>query len=267
MRRLSLDRGEGSVSYIAVVLLVGVITLALVVTGIGGTITSAAVNAVCRVAQQDCSESGPDEDGQGTTADGGQQGQPGQPGRPQGGPQGQPQGQQGQPQVQPLGGQPLDYLQVQMAAPVGGGPGIGSPDKLPTGGPRPYVPPKNSHGKPKRVGGRGQKPGYIDKDGNKWEWDTKHKDHWDVQHKDGSHTNVFPDGRVRGEDNFGTQPNDDSGDEAGENQSDFSVDPETVKNGAIVVGGGLTLGAAIWWGAKILSPACGPFVVVCAVVL
>jgi hypothetical protein len=255
MRALRGERGEGSASYIAVVLLVAVIAIALVASGVGGKISSYTASAVCKVARQNCPDpaAGQGGQGKGTSADGGGQG--GQQGRPQGQQQGQPQGlPQGQQQ-----GQPLDYLQAQAVSQNSGG--IGTPADLPTGGDRPYVPPKDSHGKPKKVRG---KPGYVDEKGNTWEWDRLHKDHWDVQHPDGSHTNVFPDGSVRGNDNF---PNKSKNKGAEENKNDYSVDPDTVRNGAIVVGGGLTLGAALWWGAKLLSPACGPFVVVCAIAL
>jgi hypothetical protein len=146
----------------------------------------------------------------------------------------------------------------------------GQAANLPTGGDRPYVPPKNSHGKPKKVpaGGRGGAKGYEDADGNIWVWNppggrTAHGGpHWDVQHPDGSHTNVDPDGKItHGDDNFPNKSRGASGDN-GANPGD--------DNTAKIVGGtaaGIGIGGLIWWGAKVLSPACGPFAPVCAVVL
>ncbi len=77
------------------------------------------------------------------------------------------------------------------------GPKAADPKKLPRTGPYPYIPPKEK-GNPefKRVRGGG----FVDKDGAIWTWDKMHGDHWDVSHRGGGHTNVFPDGRVRGED-------------------------------------------------------------------
>ncbi|MDA0162329.1 hypothetical protein OM076_18805 [Solirubrobacter ginsenosidimutans] len=146
----------------------------------------------------------------------------------------------------------------------------GQAANLPTGGDRPYVPPKNSHGKPKKVpaGGRGGAKGYEDADGNIWVWNppggrTAHGGpHWDVQHPDGSHTNVDPDGNItHGDDNFPNKSRGGSSDGGG-NSGDHHT--------AEIVGGtaaGIGIGGIIWWGAKILSPACGPFAPVCAVVL
>ena len=113
------------------------------------------------------------------------------------------------------------------------------------------------------VGSRGKQKGYEDADGNIWVWNppgspTAHGGpHWDVQHKDGSHTNVNPDGSVRGPDNFPNKSRGGSSDGGGGDNNTGEI----VGGGAAIVGGG----AAIWWGAKLLSPACGPFVLVCAV--
>src|SRR3954470_15749605 len=98
MRALRGEHGEGSASYIAVVLLVAAIATALVASGVGGTISSYTASAVCKVARQNCSApaAGQDGQGKGTSADGGG-GRGGQQGRPQGQPQGLP--------------QPQDYLQ------------------------------------------------------------------------------------------------------------------------------------------------------------
>jgi len=70
-------------------------------------------------------------------------------------------------------------------------------DKLPVGGPRPYVSPEKNGKIVSRRGG-----GYVDATGNIWQWDG-HGRHWDVQHADGTHTNVASDGHVHhGPDNF-----------------------------------------------------------------
>jgi hypothetical protein len=146
----------------------------------------------------------------------------------------------------------------------------GQAANLPQGGDRPYVPPKSSRGQPKKVpaGRRGGAKGYEDADGNIWIWNppgspTAHGGpHWDVEHKDGSHTNVNPDGSIRGPDNF---PNKSPGSSSGSGSDDKSGDNTTK-----IVGGaaaGIGIGGLIWWGAKVLSPACGPFAPVCAVVL
>jgi hypothetical protein len=156
-------------------------------------------------------------------------------------------------------------------APAGSG-WPGQAANLPTGGDRPYVPPKNSHGKPKKVpaGGRGGAKGYEDADGNIWVWNppggrTSHGGaHWDVQHPDGSHTNVDPDGRItHGDDNFPNKSRGGSNDGGSDNSGGDDHTAEIVGGTAAGIG----LGGIIWWGAKALSPACGPFVVVCAVVL
>ncbi len=73
-------------------------------------------------------------------------------------------------------------------------------------GGRIYIPPKKGRGKPFS---NPQGKGYVDDKGNIWEWaqDQHGGEHWDVQHPDGSHTNVAPNGKVIGKDNF---PNNDS---------------------------------------------------------
>jgi hypothetical protein len=145
----------------------------------------------------------------------------------------------------------------------------GQAANLPQGGDRPYVPPKSSRGQPKKVptGSRGGAKGYEDADGNIWIWNppgspTAHGGpHWDVEHKDGSHTNVNPDGSVRGPDNF---PNKPRGSDSGSGGDDSDGNTAEIVGGAAA---GIGAGALIWWGGKLLSPACGPFVIVCAVVL
>ena len=82
----------------------------------------------------------------------------------------------------------------------------GHADQLPTGGSHPYAPPKMKGVDPKNnaVTAPGGQKGFIDADGNVWEWAQEQHGgpHWDVQHPDGSHTNIFPDGKVVGPDNF-----------------------------------------------------------------
>ncbi len=147
--------------------------------------------------------------------------------------------------------------------------GGGQAGRLPTGGGRSYVPPKGSHGNPQRIRGGG----FRDTHGNEWKWagggQAHGGPHWDVQHPDGTHTNVDPDGEVaHGDDNFPNRP---------ESKSDFSAQPPgapsapspSIDPGKAAAGAGAATGAAglIWWGAKLLSPACGPFAPACAVVL
>jgi|GEM_PF-3547342 len=176
----------------------------------------------------------------------------------------------GVPTPQAGGGGPVATPQ---AAPPGPAPTpppapwTGQAANLPQTGDRPYVPPKSSRGQPKKVpaGTRGNAKGFEDADGNVWIWNppgspTAHGGpHWDVQHKDGSHTNVNPDGSVRGPDNF---PNKSRGGNSGGSDGDKGGD-----TGKIVAGtaAGVGAGALIWWGAKLLSPACGPFAPFCAI--
>ena len=80
-----------------------------------------------------------------------------------------------------------------------------NPGQVVPGG-RIYIPPKSGRGQPVRKG-----KGFVDAKGNVWEWargGAQHGGpHWDVQHPDKSHTNVAPNGKVIGKDNF---PNNDS---------------------------------------------------------
>ncbi len=108
--------------------------------------------------------------------------------------------------------------------------------RLPIGkGSFPFRPPTKWSGKPVKGGG------FVDKRGHKWTWDKLHQDHWDVQVGEGEHVNVTPEGEVRGGG---------GGDGSG------------VAN----VAGGLAGLFALWWGAKLFSPACGPLVLACAIV-
>lgn len=135
-------------------------------------------------------------------------------------------------------------------------------DQLPTGGDRPYSPPKQGRGNPVRVRGGG----FVDEDGNVWEWAPPGQQHggphWDVQHPDGSHTNVAPDGTVIGKDNFPNKrrvptppppppPPEGSGD----------GNRAKIVGGAAAVAGGAGLA---WWLGKLASPVCGPAAIACA---
>jgi hypothetical protein len=120
------------------------------------------------------------------------------------------------------------------------------------------VPPKKAHGKPQRVRGGG----FEDANGNVWKWDPSGHagPHWDVEHPDGSHTNVSPEGQVIGPDNFPNKAPTGSGGDSGGGDSGDTV--KKAAGGAAVIGG---TGAIIWWGLKILSPACGPLAPACAI--
>ena len=130
----------------------------------------------------------------------------------------------GGPVAQPAG-EPVPVPQPS-PGPAPPAPWPGQAANLPQTGDRPYVPPKSSRGQPKKVpaGRRGGARGYEDADGNIWIWNppgspTAHGGpHWDVEHKDGSHTNVNPDGSVRGPDNFPNKPRGSGGRRPGEQQ-------------------------------------------------
>jgi len=129
-------------------------------------------------------------------------------------------------------------------------------ERLPSGGARPYVPPKDTHGKPARVPGGG----FRDVNDNVWKWDPSGHGgpHWDVQHKDGRYTNVAPDGTVIGKDDFPNKalaPAGGAGAQSG---------MQNVGGAAAMAG---TIGTILWWVGKGASPACGPFAPVCVAVL
>jgi hypothetical protein len=74
---------------------------------------------------------------------------------------------------------------------------------LPTGGDRPYIP--KTGGDPSQSWDKAQK-GFKDADGNVWVWPPAGQlhggPHWDVEHPNKTHTNVTPQGKVIGKDNF-----------------------------------------------------------------
>lgn len=158
------------------------------------------------------------------------------------------------------GGSP-GVAQTGGAAAPGDGSGNRGPQssRLPSGGQRPYAPPKGAHGKPQRVRGGG----FEDKNGNVWKWDPSGHagPHWDVEHPDGSHTNVAPDGTVIGKDNFPNKAPQGSG--SGDAGSGTANAVTHAASGAAILG---TLGTILWWAGKVASPACGPFAPVCAIV-
>lgn len=249
------------------------------VTGAGASVADGIQTFICQVAGQGCGGvGGPDGQvpgGPGPAQDGGE-------GAPVAGPDaapegGQPAGDQGQPDVIPL-----DNVQLAAAETTGiqtfaaqndggggGGGGGGSAgsqeSRLPRRGPHTFQPKKGQRlSQPEQCdpGGGGCLPArkgnvsresdgsFVDKRGNRWQWDPV-KGEWDVQHKDGTHTNISPDGEVtHGPDNF---PNKERTEGGG----------DTAK----VVVGGVAIGGALWWAAKLLSPACGPLAPACAVVL
>lgn len=138
-------------------------------------------------------------------------------------------------------------------------------DQLPTGGQRPYSPPKSGRGNPVRVKGGG----YVDQYGNRWEWAPPGQQHggphWDVQHPDGSHTNVAPDGTVIGKDNFPNKSKPPTPPPPPPPSGSSDGNGNTAK--AVAAGAGIAgAGAVAWWLGKLASPACGPAVVVCAIV-
>jgi hypothetical protein len=237
------ERGQSTVEYAGALLLVGLIVAALLtlVPSIRGTLVHA---VTCVIPSGDCTAAGSTTSGGAAEAS-----NPGSGGA-------------SEPAANPV---PVP-TPAPAPTPNVANTWTGQAANLPQGGSRPYVPPKKSHGKPHRVrGDRGT--GYEDVDGNVWVWDPRGHagPHWDVQHPDGSHTNVYPDGEIhQGADNFPNKPRGNSssgsGDDGGGGDDHTA---EIVGGGAAVIGGG----GLLWWLGKAASPACGPAVLVCAVVL
>lgn len=261
-----------------------------VVPGVGDSVAGGISTLLCRVAGGECAapeagEAGAEGDGgAGTDAQNEEVGGGGDAGPAPdvaGGPGAQPPG--GDGQALPGEPVPLDDLQVaafradiKAQAPPPGHPGgpatdpVPGPqvDRLPRGGTYPYVPPKGTSldrpGSLPRQGGS-----IMDAYGNGWRWDPV-KGEWDVQHhvrgsRRTTHTNVGPNGEItHGPDNFPRKPRlKDAGEVApAENQDGDTA--KTVVLGGITTAGVLT---ALWWGAKLLSPFCGPAAPACAMVL
>jgi hypothetical protein len=234
MSRVRSERGQTAAEYLGVLLLVGAIVMTVVNGSIGHTISTEMSRIVRCIGVNPCTASITDP---GVTP----------PAIPP-------------TTMPPSGGPPAAGGIVPWTS--------GQARGLPRGGTRPYVPPKKARGNPMKVpaGGRGGSTGFIDKDGNIWVWappGVRHGgDHWDVQHNGGKdHTNVDPEGNVIGPDRFPNAPSGGDGDGGGGGGDDHTAE---------IVGGaatGIGLGGAIWWGAKVLSPACGPFAPACAVIL
>jgi hypothetical protein len=263
-RRLADQRGQTSVEWLAI--MVGVVALAGALTvalpSAAGSIASGASHMICRVGGGACggsTTSAPLPTGVTPTAFNAQSPSPTPTPQPTPTPTPTPTG------TIPAAGGAVPTPNPQ-PGPTPEPPGWRWPasagthaDQLPTDGDRPYSPPKKARGKPFKTRG-----GYVDEDGNVWEWAKgggQHGgEHWDVQQPDGSHTNVAPDGTIIGKDNFPNkrrQPQrpPDAEDDGGSNTA------KSVAIGAGAVG----VGGLIWWGAKVLSPACGPLAPVCAI--
>lgn len=68
------------------------------------------------------------------------------------------------------------------------------PNTLPCGE-YPFVPPPNWCQSGFEL--KGNKNGFLDRDGNEWQWGTHHGPHWDVQiARGGGHIRVTPEGRI-----------------------------------------------------------------------
>lgn len=262
--RPSGERGAGAVEYAGLIVLAALILGALYATGITGKITPAVGTALCKILHEDgCGRQKP------VAGDD----RP-QPGRSRGGDFSAP--------------RPVDPLQVQAVAAKGqpqpnpqpqqppppnpnasnwgpstghgpGNPGIGKSGDLPRGGDHPYVPPKSGRGKPVKIKG---KTAWKDNQGRTWEWDRLHKDHWDVTDKNGDHINVNPDGSEA------RNP-----DSKGEPKPSASPSAPKQKGGGKAHSwlpwgiGAAGAGGLLWWGGKVLSPACGPLAPACAIAL
>ena len=268
MPRLRSQDGQTSAEYVGVLLVVSLIVAALAASGLGGDVVGSIRHLV------DCTAGGCATAPSGDDPSAGDRplGLRDDPAPPT------PTLPQPEPGAEPVPAQqPAETSTAPGAVPTPGPvvaasvPWTGPAANLPQSGSRVFVPRKKDRGKPQRVplGDRGGKKGYVDDDGNKWEWVPEGSGaahggaHWDVQHPDGSHTNVFPDGNVVGEDNFPNKPRGSDSEQPGDTANSSSVDPGTV---AGVAAGGVSAGVVIWWIAKLASPVCGPAAPVCAVV-
>lgn len=267
VRRYGGDRGASALEYAGLIVLAAVILGGLYAIGIPEKVSSGVGTALCRILNEDnCGGRQPSANGSPTSGPGQSSGPAAAP-RPTdplqvraeaaGYPQPNPQAQQPPPQP----GQANAVTNTPWGKSYGhgpGNPGIGGPGDLPTGGDIPYVPPKKGHGKPVKVKG---KPAYVDDQDRTWEWDRLHQDHWDVTDKNGDHINVNPDGSEARKPK-GAQPSPSASPQpTGGGKSHFDWKPWGIAGG-VAAGGGL-----LWWGGKVLSPACGPLVLACAVVL
>lgn len=270
------ERGASLVEYAGLIVLAALILGSLVAIGIPQKVSSGVGSAICRIFdQENCGKQQPSASG----------GSPAGPARS--GP--------AQPAIAP---HPADPLQVRLAsfnAGAGkppkpqagkpppqnpgrpkvpnwgrytghgpGNPGIGRSGDLPResyGGEEWYEPPKSGKGKPVKVNGQNA---WVDKRGRIWKWDTKHKDHWDVTDpKTGKHINVNPDGSIARQPKSTASPQATQPPPPPPGNKGTSNFWKSVAAVGAVVGG---VAVAIWWGAKVLSPACGPAFPLCALV-
>jgi len=268
------DRGGALADYAALVVLAALILGALVVTGVPSTIASGAGNQICKIFRQgDCAEP------QKTTAAGNPEapGTPDAPDTPGGQTQTKPRdplqlqavaAKGGQPEPNPEPNPPPDPNPPDWGPSTGAGPGnpgVGRSGDLPRDGENPYEPPKSGRGKPVKIPGQNA---WKDKNGRTWKWDTLHRDHWDVTDKDGKHINVNPDGsEARKTKPKPTPAPSATGQKKGKKgKKGNKGDGKT--NSWIPWGvGAAGAGGLLWWGGKLLSPACGPFAPACALVL
>lgn len=278
--RSSGQRGASLVEYAGLIVLAALILGSLVALGIPGKISSGVGSAICRIFDQgNCGKQQPSASGRSPNGPAGTR--PAQPsqsapaprptdplqvrlasfnaaaGKPQPNPQPQ------QPPPQNPGGTQTPWGRSTGHGP--GNPGIGRQGDLPSEGPHAYEPPKSGHGKPVPIKGRNA---WRDKYGRTWQWDKQHEDHWDVTDpKTGKHINVNPDGNEARKPQATTSPKPTpppppppgkKGKRGG--KSHFSWEPWAAGAGAAGIG------TVIWWGLKVLSPACGPALPACALV-
>lgn len=266
LRRSGADRGASVVEYAGLIALAVVILGGLYAVGIHTRVASGVGTALCKILQQD--DCGKKPVAAGDSPDPGSSPQSAVPratdplqvraasvtakaGQPQPNPSPQ------RPPPQQAGGP----VQTPWGPSYGygpGNPGIGDSGDLPTGGDNPYVPPKSGRGKPVKIKG---KKAWKDAKGRTWEWDKLHKDHWDVTDKNGDHINVNPDGSEARKPNATASPSASPSAPKGKGKSHFDWKPWGIGAGAAGAGG------LLWWGGKLLSPACGPFAPACAIVL
>lgn len=275
--RSSSERGASLVEYAGLIVLAALILGSLVAIGIPQKVSSGVGSAICRIFdQENCGKQQPSASG----------GSPNAPARSN----------PAQPAIAP---HPTDALQVRLASFIAdggrkpnpqarkpppqdpesppeedepdwgpstgagpGNPGVGRSGDLPRksyGGEEWYEPPKRGNGKPVKAKGENS---WVDKWGRIWKWDTKHRDHWDVTDpKTGKHINVNPDGSIARKPKTTASPQVSEPPPPPPGNKGTSNFWKSVAAVGAVVGG---VAVAIWWGAKVLSPVCGPAFPLCA---
>ena len=264
------DRGAGTAEYAALAVLAALILSALVVAGIPGTIASGVDGQICQIfGEGDCAKP-KRTTAAGDTRDPSTPPTPSGPNTPGGQSQTKPQdplqvravsAKGPQPNPEPNRPPPPNPNAPDWGPSTGHGPGnrgIGKSGDLPRGGDHPYVPPKSGRGKPVKVP---KDTAWKDNKGRTWKWDRLHKDHWDVTDKDGDHINVNPDGSEARKPKAEPTPS------ATGQQNDGKQKGGGKAKSVLPWGIGLGGAGALWWGGKILSPACGPLAPACAVAL